>query len=141
MDTTQFRIRTLGSFTARYALTLGLYWPWLLYSWAADLYRASGQQQPRPLWVMGTTVLTLGFGALYWHWRIARELVGLGMQRGVRVDPNLPTYVLIASGLSVVVSALSGGVAILLGLVFAAGACWMTQNAFNALAIEPARTG
>jgi hypothetical protein len=48
MDTARFRFRTLGSFTLRYALTLELYWPYLLYSWSSDLHRASGGERYRP---------------------------------------------------------------------------------------------
>jgi hypothetical protein len=40
----------------------------------------------------------------------------------------------------VVVSLFSGELAVVLGLLFAGGACWLTQNAFNLLAIEPPAT-
>lgn len=141
MDVRALTVRPLGSFATWYTLTLGLYAPYLLVRWSQDLNRAS----ERPAFglgkVIGTTILTLGFASLYWQWRIARELVAAGMARGVRIDPNTPTHVVLASTLSVVVSLFSGGLAIVLGLVFAGWSCWRIQDAFNALAIEGAAVG
>jgi hypothetical protein len=117
-------------------LTLGLYAPYLLWRWSQDLHRATGGREFRPWTVIWTTIATLGFGTLYWQWKMARELVSTGFGRGVRIDPNLPTLVVLGTTLSVVVSLFSGGLAIVLGLVFAGWACWKLQDAMNSLAVE-----
>jgi hypothetical protein len=127
--------RPLGSFAARFTLTLGLYWLWLLASWAGEINRLYGSRRWSPVWIVGTTLLTLGIAGFYYHYKLTGELPMAATVHGTALEPELSSRVAVGLGLSVIISFFSGGLALFLSIAVLGWAAWQTQAALNRIAI------
>lgn len=131
--------RPMGAFFTLSVFTLGLYWLYLLYSWAGDINRLYGSPHYSPRWVVLTTLLTLGLAGFWYHWRFARELLLIGTIASASGDSSpapsheLPSRVAIGLGLSVLISLFSGGLALFLSIAVLLWAAWQVQAALNTM--------
>ena len=127
--------RGLGAFAGFFVLTAGVYWLWLLRSWAHDINELYGSRRFSPNQIVLLTVLTLGIAGFYYHWRLATELPAASIAAGAPADHEMPSRVWIALALSVAVSFFSGGLALLLSMVLLGWASWQVQRSLNTAAL------
>jgi hypothetical protein len=113
--------------------TLGIYSLYLCYQWAKEINGLEGRVKYHPVTVLVVSMVTLCVGAVVYECLFAFEAAQAGRQRGLDKElADLPTWVILANGLTFVASLAVIGIPV--AMVLGTAATVLVQAGFNRLA-------